>query len=469
MSVGAFQNSVLRTGQPARRRPRWPYAINTDNWQSDGLILCPGFNIAAGNNQTLYDLTEGKRHGTLGGSPIWTHDPQVGECLYFGGSQARRVTWGAVFPTLTAATIFLLVRCFGNNNGSPVGFTSDDFFCTHYPFSGSDDGNSVYLSTLNSTRNFLDDSSFSKKQWHILAITSVNGSVTNGWKVFQNGRRVTQATSPSSITFHSTRRSLGQASDGSSGCQTWSGFIADFRLYNRAMSEAEVAAITLETFTDVYYEIGRRTVFLPAQIVALAGDAKGKATANQTPLGLLEAGRTAGKATTGQTPFGLLTNASVLARANANQTPFGLRLGSASIDGRTLVLLDFLDALGFGYSTGRSTATGFLTTAVGLNGLSTGRNRARGDLLLSLAFAGSTFGRGRIPSAALSLSYALSGIVRANSSARANVLSVQVPLAGSVMGSGRVLPALDEWRVYAGPRHVRSFTVRIRDSRTFKV
>lgn len=468
MPAGTFQNGALRT-VPSRHRPRWPYAINADSWQSQGLILCPGFNVAAGNNQTLFDLSEGRRHGAMAGSPIWTHDPQVGECLYFGGSQARRVTWGAVFPTLTAGTVILLVKNLANSNGAPIGFTSDNFNCTHYPFGTSDTGNSCFTSTLRADRVNYDDGGFNKHRWHVWAVTSVNGSVANGWKVFQDGKRVNQQTSPSSITFDSTRRSLGQASDGSGGCQTWSGFIADFRLYNRALSEAEIAQITTNTIFDLYAEIGRKTFFFPAQAVALVGDAKGKATANQTPLGLLEAGRTAGKATTGQTPFGLLTNASILSRATANQTPFGLRLGSASIDGRTLVLLDLLDALGFGYSTGRSTATGFLTTAVELNGLSTGRNRARGDLLLSLAFAGSTFGRGRIPSADLSLSYALSGIVRANSSAKANVLSVQVPLAGQVMGNGRVLPALDEWRVYAGPRHVRSFTVKIRDSRTFKV
>lgn len=446
-----LHNSSGIHGLPLLKRPRWPYTVNHHHPDVAALRCALAFDFAPGNDQYVFDLTERDSHATFqANKPIWTIDPTMGPCLQFGRSGTKTAIGleSKIYTGATQATIFACVRNFGNTSGTPIGFTSSAS-CGHYPFAGGDIGTNDFYATLNSTRVNVTGSA-RKDWWHVIAFRTVTGSVANAWRAYHNGRRLAQATSSSN--FNSFNTTIGSGDQIGGICQAWGGFICDFRFFDRAMSDDEIAFHShLGNFWNLYTEYGRKTIFIPSNIVTVLGKVAGRGQLtvsgmNKTLGSFREQGRSR------QNASGLL-----------KQIP------GAKIQGRTNFGVFQETQLAGVRVTGRTATIGTLLLPIGVSVKISGRSTVNAPSMAKTIPGAIMRGKSTVRANGLQALYLLTAQLIGRSKLLATVLQTTRPLEARISVGTRVIPNMDEWRVYLGPRDRRSFAVVIRDMRRIDV
>jgi hypothetical protein len=118
------------------------------------------------------------------------------------------------------------------NTGWPFTLTNATGAADHYPYT---DG-SVYLGQFRTTRQTITPlSGVTRSQWHLVTLVSRPG--TNGWRFFQNARLVYSTTGDASIP---APVATGRLVSTVAGGYSLDGWLVDVRLWNRALSDAEV-------------------------------------------------------------------------------------------------------------------------------------------------------------------------------------------------------------------------------------
>lgn len=243
--------------------PSGPIAINAQSVQARGLLhwwplrgpSTVNFTSASASAVAARDLV-GVRHGVNGGSDLTlsTSEMGIGPQWEFGaGAGVSSFLVSTTGLSLTEATISLWMKLRNatpsdaNASGFPVTLQGYTGAGSHYPYT---DGN-LYIGMLADTRfSFLPLAGVDRAQWHHVAISAKAG--TNNWRFFQNGQLVyadTVTTLGDVITIFVGGGSIGLTV----GLYQVDGWLSDVRLYQRALSDAEVMALYApQTRWDLY-------------------------------------------------------------------------------------------------------------------------------------------------------------------------------------------------------------------------
>ncbi len=132
-----------------------------------------------------------------------------------------------------------------NDTGFPLHLTNAAVLADHYPWT---DG-TAYIGQFSETRyNFALSADVNRAEWHCVTITTRAGA--NGWRFFQNGQLVHSNTGPSTALLQVATGRLLSSRDSYS----LAGWLADVRLWNRALSDAEVVGLfDPRTRWDLYH------------------------------------------------------------------------------------------------------------------------------------------------------------------------------------------------------------------------
>jgi len=216
-------------------RPPEPFGVNESSWQARGLVGWYPLVQPGGNK--LWDLSGRANHGTFNsgtGHPKW-RAAEGQPVLSFGETAVDQIDLPQIIPTVTEATIWCWLRNQVNDaSGFPYNMTSFGAISfSHYPFSNSD--TAFYNAALTSTRN--GPQSFSGRalntdHWHAMTTRTTPGA--NGWQWWIRQEKIGQQTGDASVTV--AEWFIGR----SFGSQAWKGLLAEFRVYNRALSEGEI-------------------------------------------------------------------------------------------------------------------------------------------------------------------------------------------------------------------------------------
>lgn len=466
MSTGSSHIATGLHGLPLTKRPRWPYGINDHHPDVAYLRCALGFDFGAGNDKYVFDLSRRLNHATFGtNKPLWSIDGTMGPCMQFGrgGTKTLLSVDAKIRTGLTAATIFVCVRNFGNVSGSPIGWTTAGQ-CGHYPFAGADTGTNSFFNSLHSSRVNITDSP-RKDWWHVLAYRCQAGSIANGWRVYQNGKRLGSATSQAALTSIDTL--IGSADN--LVCQTWSGFMADFRLFDRAMADDEIAYWSdLKNFWGLYSEFGRKTIFIPDTKVLVSAVFR-----NVGNLAVSGMNKTIG--------------AAAFRGSSENVAgPMVKYLPPTTVGGQGRFICSFTNDLGSVVFSGRTAVIATPQTSIPFSAKFAGRNETTvagiEKTIGSARFAGrsnvqaagiqKTLGEAifsgdvRVRASGLTALYQMTAMFTSKGSYLTGVLGSTRPLSAVFRNSRSVMVApMDEWVIYLGPRDKRSIAVQIRDVR----
>ena len=192
--------------------------------KSEGLV--GWWNFEEGNGTSAGDMSGNGNNGTWYGSGTHYAQGKVGSWAgQFNGTDDYLDL--ASLPSLgTNATLIIWLKAPTNNDWqrSPIQLGSyDDWFGSL----------NVYLTIFRTGRiNWADN--VNKSAWNQLAVTSAPGA--NDYKVYENA--VSKYTTDGESVITLTYKSLGGGAS-----NFWSGLIDDVRIYNRALSAAEIQAI----------------------------------------------------------------------------------------------------------------------------------------------------------------------------------------------------------------------------------
>lgn len=237
--------------------------MNAKSWQARGLRA---WYAMQGSGSKLWDLSPRKNHGDLQAAASIEWSGQLGQPVLRAKTGSGSANNGVRIPniygsTATEGTLLLYIRNFGNNNGAPVDYTTD-FNVHHYPFGGSDNGNSVYCNALHTNRINVNDWLPNKDAWHWYVVKTKNG--TNNWQWWQDGRKIAQQNGQTNLpnVTDAARRVLASNAHGSQG---WGGFMAEARFYDYWWPDEQIirlAKCPLDRF-ELYQPVVNRTWFLP--------------------------------------------------------------------------------------------------------------------------------------------------------------------------------------------------------------
>jgi Concanavalin A-like lectin/glucanases superfamily len=251
---------------PARdiQRPPWPFAINRDSPQAEGLINW--WPAQPWGGTTVYDLA-GLSPGTWQGSPVWFDDVLVGPSLNVDGASTY-VTTGCVLNTAGPFTIsfWAFLISYLQLFPAPLQFQTDQTSAFETFWSTQSGGyNGV---NFGSDSNFLQavgstPGSSLTGSWFHQAIT-YNGagrSTLTNYALYLNGVAETlSGGGPYSGTTNATRFGFATASS-----TFFNGYLSDIRVYNRALSADEVTALfNPRTRWELYYPLRQRVWCLGA-------------------------------------------------------------------------------------------------------------------------------------------------------------------------------------------------------------
>lgn len=246
-----------RTRRQYGRKPSWPYSVNWGSPQAQGLKLwCPG---APEGGNTLFDLVSG-RNGTLTSGPTWATSPED-SCLVIKGNASSSYIAFTQMGFANPSSTFAWIKPDDTSAGDRRLWA---------PNAGSTGGairqNGTTLEALNTAGSAWNAivSGVTTAWQHLGAVYLASGSMTG----YRNGNAGSTVASTTPTMWQSQAWTFGA---NYSGFGTYFGAcLHDLRVYN-----VEVAASTIRamydpsTKWDLYYQAGRRSVFLPA--VAASG------------------------------------------------------------------------------------------------------------------------------------------------------------------------------------------------------
>lgn len=219
-----------------RVRPAEPFGVNESSWQARGLVAW--YPLVQPGSRTLLDLAGGCCNGILDATnpPKW-RAAEGQAVLSFGESAVDEIALPQVLSTFTEATIWFWLRNQNNDgSGAPARMhNSGNANFSHYPFSNSE--TTFYSSWLNVSRAGPFDWSsraLNSNHWHGMAVRTFPGA--SGWQWWIRQELIGSQSGDSSVTVDAVDWILGR----SFFSQPWRGQIAEFRVYNRALSQGEI-------------------------------------------------------------------------------------------------------------------------------------------------------------------------------------------------------------------------------------
>ena len=235
-------------------------AINARSAQARDLVACWPSLVP---NQTTTDLV--RRHAAVTGSVVMTDraNPFVGRAPGFIGAAADANGYytmpsDALASLDTEATLSCWCKlqeatpADGANTGIPVYIGSGSSDPSVYPFT---DG-TAYIATFLATRiSFTPLASVDRAQWHLFTITSKPGA--NNWICYQNAQVATTQTGDATVSKATGKIGTSHIAVGSFFVR---GFVADVRVYKRALTAAEVTALYAPASRWELYEVRKRPI-----------------------------------------------------------------------------------------------------------------------------------------------------------------------------------------------------------------
>jgi len=219
---------------------------NLDPRLRAGLV---GHWIGGGSGNTWFDRSGYGNHGTLTSGPVWT----LGEggkrnALQFDGVDDRvNITR---FTVVTSRTFAAWVRTTGTDavssyaGNAALHILGDSTGGAWIGF-GVHGGKVRYLQYASPWQNVDSVKSVNDGSWH--HVVASHSSVTNSVNVYVDG--VLDATG--TITLDATYSALDRIGCGTYNLDFFDGALDDVRIYNRVLSEAEVALLATPSFSPV--------------------------------------------------------------------------------------------------------------------------------------------------------------------------------------------------------------------------
>lgn len=229
------------------RQARFPdrlFTLNRGSVQAQGLLIwIPAFALATAGGSKLYDLAGG-RTLTLSGGYSWSRQSPFGQAPLFDGVNGK-ATGTVNTPAMSACTFILRVR--GGSNDTPLAVYGAGLH------SGATLKASVRLGGQ------FTDATFAAYSINVYDGTNVSDTVANTYKDATDSgvsRTIAVVYDGDGVTFYkdaqllsrntnyisgtigaATTLTLGERGDGN---WPYNGRLEEFRLYNRALSAAEV-------------------------------------------------------------------------------------------------------------------------------------------------------------------------------------------------------------------------------------
>jgi len=220
-----------------------PYILPAPTAQAATIIPKPDNSIGLvghwtfdGRDMTtnVADVSGNGNHGTLSGfTSTTTAIGKLGQALRFSGGEMNLPNMTSSFDT--EATLVMWVKLDSNTPGAAgFAYLGTSGVNNHYPFSDAN----LYIDVFRNDRlNLGSNSSFDKSEWHMVTITNKPG--TDGYQFWQNTSIFYSGTGEDTISLP-TAPKIGESEHPSF---IVSGLIDDVRVYNRALSEDEIAAL----------------------------------------------------------------------------------------------------------------------------------------------------------------------------------------------------------------------------------
>lgn len=238
-------------------RPLWPFCVNADSPQAQGLVrwwpLGLGF--------SYYDLVAGVR-AAPNGNVTTANDPVMRQA-YIGDASGDKLTVAST--PLTAVPLSLCTWSYWTGSGEEGTLAVDDGSITNCFTIGISGGGNYRARTQSGAGNGQADSiaAISNSWVHVCGVYYA----INSRACFTNGGD--KGTSTTSITPAGIVNTVIGARE-TSASATWTGRLADARIYNRALTDLEAAEYFRDPrdSLDLYYPLGRRVWSFPKSLSA---------------------------------------------------------------------------------------------------------------------------------------------------------------------------------------------------------
>lgn len=219
----------------------YPVILNRNSPQAAGLVNW--YPPLASREIYVYLIDRAGKEftGTLAGNAAYALVPQMGHVLTLDGtgdyvtlpnlgvSGASARTVAAWIWTDTTASL----RCLYFSGAASAGLQ----FCVYINVSSAGD---LYFAGNTYDQRSTNGSLIAVNTWTHVAVTFTGGTINSTTiALFVNGFQVAQ-TSVGSGTANTTNSNYRIGSDTLSAGRDWDGYIGDFRIYNRALSPAEI-------------------------------------------------------------------------------------------------------------------------------------------------------------------------------------------------------------------------------------
>jgi prepilin-type N-terminal cleavage/methylation domain-containing protein len=227
---GGQHHYSFEVGSNLRLTPSAVKARSEDPAVKDGLALWWTFDEGSGTSTN--DMSGNSHNGTLVDGPTWQEHAgcRLGRCLDFDGSNDYVNVAISMTPS-NPLSVSLWVRPSSLPNPS----TMWTFNSTGLYFGAMGSNMTVWQNAFNSSLSY----SIGAGNWYHFVVVREGDNISGGIKIYANGSLISTKDSATLSSITSFR--LG-ARDGSV-IQLYAGRIDDVRIYSRALSAAEIAAI----------------------------------------------------------------------------------------------------------------------------------------------------------------------------------------------------------------------------------
>ncbi len=221
------------------RRPVWPWRLNERSWQAHGLVAW--YSFPPWQDDAL-DFAAGQQYRLTRNGPVWVADPEMGMVPEFDDAASQYFESNVIPIAGYPFTVAVWGRPDDVTIAQAAWWSGDKDVANVYfelGFDGVTAGDPAFFRARNTTiRDAQSTTAFVANVWQHICGVAVSATDR---AVFLNAG--SKGTSTLSVTAGALdRTTVGRAGD-STPDTYMSGRIADVRVYNRALSDPEVAAL----------------------------------------------------------------------------------------------------------------------------------------------------------------------------------------------------------------------------------